>query len=132
LEDFQILETAKAIRKLRKNKAAGLNEIPAELLKQGGEPVAEVLTELFNHIWHAEEIPEEWREGIIIPLPKKGCLSNCYNWRGIALLSIPGKVFCSMLFNRLKTHVNQRLCKEQAGFRSGRSCTEQILILRKY
>jgi len=33
--------------------------------------VAEVLTELFNHIWHVEEIPDEWREGIIIPLPKK-------------------------------------------------------------
>jgi len=67
LDDFQISETAKAICKLKNNKAAGLDEIPAELLKQGGEPVAEVLTELFNHIWHAEEIPEEWREGIIIP-----------------------------------------------------------------
>ena len=74
LEDFQISETAKAIRILKNNKAAGLDEIPAELPKQGGEPVAEVLTELFNHIWRAKEIPEEWREGIIIPLPKKGCL----------------------------------------------------------
>jgi len=35
-----------------------------------------------------------------------------------------------MLFNRLKTYVDQRLLEEQAGFRSGRSCTEQILILR--
>ena len=33
--------------------------------------MAEVLTELFNHTWHAEEIPEEWRECNIIPLPKK-------------------------------------------------------------
>ena len=130
LEDFQISETAKAIRKLKNNKAAGLDEIPAELLKQGGEPVTEALTELFNKIWHAEEIPEEWREGIIIPLSKKGCLSDCNNWRGITLLSVPGKVFCSMLFNRLKTQVGQRLREEQAGFRSGRSCTEQILILR--
>jgi len=87
--------------------------------------MAEVLTvtELSVHIWHAEEIPEEWREGIIIPLPKKGCLSDCNNWRGIILLCIPGKIFCSMRFNRLKAHV------DQAGFRSGRSCTEQILIL---
>ena len=35
-----------------------------------------------------------------------------------------------MPFNRLKTHVDQQLREEQAGFRSGRSCTEQILILR--
>jgi len=71
LEDLQISETTKTIRKLKNNKAAGLDEIPVELLKQGGEPVTEVLTELFNHIWHAEEIPEELREGIIIPLHKK-------------------------------------------------------------
>jgi len=94
--------------------------------------VAEVLTEWFNHIWHAEEIPEECRirQGIIILLPKKGCLSNRNNWRGITLLSIPGKVFCSLLFNRLKTHVDQQLREEQACFWSGRSRTEQILILR--
>jgi len=35
-----------------------------------------------------------------------------------------------MLFNRLKTDIDERLRKEQAGFRSGRSCTEQILIFR--
>jgi len=34
-----------------------------------------------------------------------------------------------LLFNRLKTHTDQRLHEEQAGSRSGRSCTEQILIL---
>ena len=56
---------------MKNNKAAGLDEIPDELLKQRGEPVAEVLVELFSHIWHAEEIPEEWREGIIVPLPKR-------------------------------------------------------------
>jgi len=132
LEDFQISETAKAICKLKNNKAAGLDEVPAELLKQGGEPVAEVLTELFNHIWHVEVIPEEWRESIIIPLPKKGCLNDCYNWRGIILLSVPGKVFCSMLFNRLKTHVDQRLHEEQAGFRSLRHASTGVHALSKY
>jgi len=45
-------------------------------------------------------------------------------------MSVLGKVFCSMLFNRVKTHVDQRLREEQAGFRSGRSCTEQIPRLR--
>ena len=45
--------------------------------------MAEELTQLFNEIRHAEDIPEEWREGIIILLPKKGCLGDCNNWRGI-------------------------------------------------
>jgi len=123
LEDFQISETAKAICKLKNNEAAGLDEIPAELLKQGGEPVAEVFTELSNHIWHTEEIPKEWREGIIIPLPKKDVLATAviesdnpavYTRQGILQYAV----------QQTETHVNQQLREEQAGFQSGRSCTE--------
>jgi len=36
----------------------------------------------------------DWRNGVIIPLPKKGDMADCNNWRGITLLSVPGKVFC--------------------------------------
>ena len=67
---------------------------------------------------------------MIITLPKKGDLSNCNNWRGITLLSVPGKVFCAVLLNRLKDSIDLKLREEQAGFRSGRSCSEQILTLR--
>ena len=63
-------------------------------------------------------------------LRKKGNLSDCNNWRGITLLSIQEKVFCSVLLNRLREHVDSRLREEQAGFRKGRSCSEQIFTLR--
>jgi len=63
----QISETNKANHKLKNNKAAGLDDIPAELFKQGGQPVTEALTNMSCR----RDIPEEWREGIIIPLPKK-------------------------------------------------------------
>ena len=39
---------------------------------------------------------------MIVPLPKKGDLSDCSNWRGIALLSIPGKIMASIMLNRMK------------------------------
>jgi len=67
-----------------------------------------------------------WRKGIIVKLPKKGNLSDCNNWPGITLLSTPGKVFTRVLLNRLQNSVDQTLRDEQAGFRKGRSCTEQI------
>ena len=81
-------------------------------------------------LWQAEEVPGDWRRGAIVKLPKKGNLSDCNNWRGITLLSISGKVFCSVLLNRLREHVDSRLREEQAGFRKGRSCSEQIFTLR--
>jgi len=86
--------------------------------------------------WHSvalqqECAPADWKNGIIIPLPKKGDLSDCGNWRGITLLSVPGKVFSRILLNRMQDAVDQLLRQQQAGFRRGRSCTEDIFTLRQ-
>jgi len=69
--------------------------------------------------------------GIIIPLPKKGDQTECSNWQGITLLSVPGKVFARILLNRMKDTVHQLLRQQQAGFRPGRSCMDQIFLLRQ-
>src|SRR6218665_194330 len=57
--------------------------------------------------------------------------SECTNWRGITLLSIPGKIMAKVMLNRMRLAVDERLRQEQAGFRPGRSCCEQIFTLRK-
>ena len=64
-------------------------------------------------------------------LPKKGDLTDPNNWRGVTLLSVPGKVFVLILLNRLKSAVDAKMREEQAGFRPGRSCTDQIFALRR-
>ena len=66
---------------------------------------------------------------MIVKHPKKGSLSNCNNWRGITLLSIPGKVLSIILINCLKGSIDVKLRGQQAGFRSKRSCSEQIFTL---
>jgi len=124
--DFTVQEVIKAIAKQKNNKAAGVDEIPIELLKHGQDELAEKLTNVFNTIWHIEDVPDDWRQGVLLPLPKKGCLSDCNNWRGITLMSVPGKTFCTVLLNRLNSEVDRLLREEQAGFRHGRSCSEQI------
>ena len=68
---------------------------------------------------------------MFIKLPKKGDISDCTNWRGITLLSVPGMVFCLIILNRLREAVDETLCEEQAGLCRGRSCTEQIFTLRQ-
>ncbi|VDP20061.1 unnamed protein product [Heligmosomoides polygyrus] len=88
------------------------------------------LTRLFNICWHRLEVPEDWKRGVIVKIPKKGDLSECGNWRGVTLLSIPGKVFCLILLNRLRAAVDERLREEQCGFRGARPCSEQIFTLR--
>lgn len=75
-------------------------------------------------------MPDEWSRSIIIAIPKKGDLSNCNNYRTIALMNHMSKVLMSILLERLKPQVEEHLAEEQAGFRRDRNTTQQILILR--
>ena len=123
-------EVTGAIKELKNNKSAGMDQIPAELLKSGGKKLISELTNILNKCWNDQKVPKEWKEGIIIKIPKKGNLADCNNWRGITLLSVTGKVFCSILLKRLKDEIDLKLREEQAGFRKNRSCSEQIFTLR--
>ena len=123
-------EIKKAIMSLKNGKAAGPDDIPAEAIKADPETATNMLYTLFTKIWEREEIPAEWKEGIIIKLPKKGDLRECSNYRGIMLLSVPGKVLNRILLERMKEAVDPKLRDQQAGFRQNRSCADQIASLR--
>ena len=73
----------------------------------------------------------DWQRAIIVPVHKKNSRRKCGNYRGISLLSIPGKVFAKILNDRVRCLTEKRLLKEQAGFRSGRGCIDQIFIIRQ-
>ena len=75
--------------------------------------------------------PKQWVSNVIIPLPKKGDLSQMTNYRGITLMSIAAKVYNKILLNRIRPHLDPLLRKDQAGFRPGCSCTQQIHTLRR-
>ena len=123
-------EVKRAVARLKNNKAAVADLITAELLKHGGPDTIKALTNLLNACWQYQKVPNDWRNGVIVKLPKKGNLADCNNWRGVTLLSVPGKVLCSVLLDRLRDVVDTRLREQQAGFRNGRSCNEQIFTLR--
>ena len=63
-------------------------------------------------------------------VPREGYMQDCNNYRGIMLLSVPGKVLNRVILDRLKTGVDAKLRDHQAGFRKDRSCTDQIATLR--
>nr|KAG5701747.1 hypothetical protein BaRGS_004349 [Batillaria attramentaria] len=123
-------EIARAIKSLKNGKAAGPDGIPPEALKSDTTAAAEALHPLLHKIWEQEQVPSDWKLGYLVKLPKKGDLSQCGNWRGIMLLSIPSKVLTRIILERLKEALDKRLRPEQAGFRQDRSCTDHIATLR--
>ena len=65
----------------------------------------------------------------VITLPKKGNLQRCQNYRTISLISHPSKVMLKIILNKLKLQAEKIIAEEQAGFRAGRSTTQQIFNL---
>lgn len=86
--------------------------------------------DLCNQIWSEEQVPEEWKKGLLIKLPEKGDLSHFKNWHGIMMLNIVSKVFCRVILERIKTALDEKFREEQVGFRAGRTCKDQIATQR--
>ena len=101
-----------------------------EVLKVEPEITAEMVYPLLEKIWKEEKIPEDWEEELIIKIQKKEDLSNCNNWRGDTLPSIPRKILTRIILNRIQNTVEQHLRKEEAGFHKNHSCVDLINTLR--
>jgi hypothetical protein len=41
---------------------------------------------LINSIWNKEQLPNQWKESIIVPIHKKGDKTDCNKYPGISLL----------------------------------------------
>ena len=118
---------------MKAGKAPGCDpSITAEALKHGGEPVVEALHQICNAVFTRKIPPSQWIiRNIILPLPKKGNLYEMTNYRGITLMSIAAKAYNRILLNRIRPFIDPTLRHNQAGFRTGRSCTQQVFILRR-
>ena len=88
---------------MKGGKAAGSSGILPEMLKIGqtnGDFLL-MLTEIVRAAWKEGHVPQDWRDAILVPIPKKGNLRCCDNWRGIVLLDVVGKLVARVVQNHL-------------------------------
>jgi hypothetical protein len=107
---------------MKNKKSAGIDGIPADL-----NVTADAFLPLFSDIWTSETIPDEWRRGVIVKIPKKGNLSICKKLEEQIFAS---KVFCKVILFKIIEFLKKGIRMEKAGFRPGRSCVDQINTLR--
>ena len=131
-DDHPILrkEVEAAVQLLKKGKSAGIDNIPVDLVQAGGRDLITAVTTIYNKIWQAGEWPTPLTQSSVISFPKKGNLQQCQNYGTISLTSHPSKVMLKIILNRLKPQAEKIIAEAQAGFRAGRSTTEQIVNLR--
>ncbi|XP_045446396.1 uncharacterized protein LOC123654541 [Melitaea cinxia] len=125
-------EIALAINQQQNRRAVGIDFIPGELLKHGGDELQLAIWEHFDRMWKEEQVPSTFKVSRIRAIYKnKGDRSDCDSYRGVSLLSVPGKVFARVLLNRLMKLSEQLLPETQFGFRPERGTCEAIFSVRQ-
>ena len=124
-------EIRRATKQLRTGASAGPDLMLNEFLKNGSTELLTYIYNLFNRIFEIGYFPENWSDGFIIPVFKKGDKNEVSNYRGITLLSTVGKLFTRILNNRLNDWADQYnvYVEAQAGFRKNMGTVDNIFIL---
>ena len=129
-EEISRQEVVEAVRHLKSNKAPGEDGIPNEIWKLS-DTLVDYLVCMCNYALEGV-VPKEWVDCTIVPIHKKGSVTDPNNYRGIALLATGGKIFARILTKRLMQWLVPAVIPEsQCGYRSGRSTEDLIFIVRQ-
>ena len=121
---FSEEEYIRGIATLKNNKAARIDDILGEQLKNLGPKTHKWLLAMLNNCFTQNKIPTIWRKSKIIATLKPGKDSATpKNYRPRSLLCHMYKLYKRLIRNRIAPTIEEHLIKEQAGFRPGKSCT---------
>ena len=84
-----------------------------------------------EQIWEGGCVVDDWKDAVVVPIPKKGDLRHCDNWRGISLLDVVGKIMARIMKERLDQIADRVLPESQSGFRKARGCVDMIFVTRQ-
>jgi hypothetical protein len=79
-----------------------------------------VIHKFITSIWNKEEMPDQWKESIIVPIHKIGDKTDCNNYRGISLLSASYKILSNILLMRLSPYMDEIIWDHHCGFKCNR------------
>ena len=135
--DFQRVEqnTVQSIlHSLKVNKAAGLDRIPARLLKDAEAELAPSITYLVNKSISDGIVPDLWKVARVILLYKANDKLQVENYRPISVLPVSSKVVERVVHSQLNAHLHQLdfLYQHQYGFRRGHSTEQAITQLNNW
>ena len=122
-------ELKNALRRRKKGKTIGLDELPVEVWKCMGEMGINFFTKLFNKVLVGKRMPEEWRRSVLISIYKnKGDEQCCGSYKGIKLMSHTMKIWEKIIEARLTDGV--KTSKQQYRFIPEKGTTNATFALR--
>jgi len=113
------VEFEMATKKLKSRIPSDINQNQAELIQAGGRAIISEIHTHINSIWNKEELPEEWKESITVPI-YKGDKTYRNDFRGILLLSTTYIILSNILLLRLTLYAGEFIGDLLCGFRCNR------------
>ncbi|KAH9584928.1 hypothetical protein MS3_00006358 [Schistosoma haematobium] len=124
-------EVEKAIGNLKRGRAAVPDRFTSEVFKDGSPVLAVRLTKVLGRIWELDVIPSDWSQSLIVSVYKKAQKSSCNSHRGISLTNAVYKILALIILRRLTKARAEQTRENQASFRLGRGCIDQIIPIRQ-
>jgi hypothetical protein len=125
MSEPSILQVEVDIAKLKRHKSPVTDQIPAELIKAGGSTICSEVHKLINSIWNEEELPEQWKKSVIVPVYKKG------DKKTVVTITLVNYIQNSknVLLSRLTLYTEEIIGELQCGFRRNRPTTDRIFCI---
>ena len=126
-------ELDSALHHMRHRRAPGPDQAPVELWKFAPRYFRLQLLDHYNQVFAQASSPKTWSLAHVIMIfkGKKKDPKLPSSYRPISLVNTVYKIYAAMLHARLRDHVDTRLSPVQYGFRSGRSTSTPLFILRR-
>ena len=120
------------VRSLNSNRASGQDNVAPEYIKHGGPVLLRWLFVFMTRLWTFScDLPLVDRVGTLLPLPKKAGGTLVTSFRPICLLTTIYKLYAVLVFKKVCDKVKAFVTWTQAGFIRGRSCGNNLWILRR-
>jgi hypothetical protein len=120
------------VRCLNEDRQAGHDDCAPEYIKRGSPTLLHWVFTLMVRVWtFACDLPQIDRTGTIIPIPKKTSALSVDSSRPICLLTTIYKLCAILVFQKVRDRVKEFVSWTQAGFIRGRSCANNLWILRR-
>ena len=118
-----------ATKKLKSSLSLGVDQIPSFIVKGCTEGLVYPLLILFNLSLKLNTFPEIWKHTKIIPVFKKGDVTDCKNYRPISILSPFSKIFEIIIYKKLFPQIKNLISPSQHGFFPKRSTLTNLYCL---
>ena len=125
-------EVQLGIKSLNANRQPGLDQCAPKYFKRGGMLLLQWIFVLMTRLWSfACKQPPVDALGRIIPIPKKSSATSVESTRPICLLTTFYKLYAILVHRKLRSRIREFVSWTQAGFLQGRSCANNLWIIRR-